>query len=84
MRNLKKFFTMAFLFILLGTTLGICQPELIPYRKGDKWGFCDRNKKIVIPIKYDLVWPFSEELAAVKLNGKLGYIDKEGKEYFAD
>jgi len=84
MRNLKKFFTMAFLFILLGTTLGICQSELIPYRKGDKWGFCDRNKKIVIPIKYDLVWPFSEGLAAVKLNGKLGYIDKEGKEYFAD
>ena len=23
-------------------------PFLIPYRKGDKWGFCDRNKKIII------------------------------------
>ena len=27
-------------------------PELIPYRKGDKWGFCDRNKKIMIKCIY--------------------------------
>jgi len=80
MRNLKKVFAITFLFILLGTTLGICQPELIPYRKGNEWGFCDRNKKIVIPIKYDDVGSFSEGLARVELNGKWGYIDKEGKE----
>ena len=29
---------------------------LIPYRKKDKWGFCDRNKKIVIQPVYD--WGF--------------------------
>jgi hypothetical protein len=84
MRSLKKVFAITFLFILLGTTLGICQPELIPYRKGDKWGFCDRNKKIVIPCKYDCVFSFREGLACVQLNGKCGFIDKEGKEYFDD
>jgi predicted nucleic acid-binding Zn ribbon protein len=51
---------------------------LIPYRKGDKWGFCDRNKKLVIPAVYDMVWPFSEGLAAVYVNGKYGYIDTKG------
>jgi hypothetical protein len=30
-----------------------CLPDLIPYRKGDKWGFCDLNKKIVIQCIYD-------------------------------
>ena len=58
---------------------GICQPELIPYKEGDKVGFCDRNKKIVIPIKYDWVWSFSEGLACVKLNGKWGFIDGKGE-----
>ena len=35
-------------------------PKLIPYRKGDKWGFCDRNKKIVVECVYDWARPFSE------------------------
>jgi len=36
----------------------------------------------VIPLKYKLVWPFAEGLAAVELtvNGKKGFIDKTGKE----
>jgi len=84
MKNLKRVCATTFLFILLGTTLGICQPDLIPYRKGDKWGFCDRNKKIIIPIKYDDAEDFLGELARVKLNGKWGYIDKNGVEYFED
>jgi serine/threonine protein kinase len=53
---------------------------LIPFRKGDKWGFSDVNKKIIIEPKYDFAQPFSEGLAAVKLNDKFGYIDKTGKE----
>jgi len=45
-------------------------------------GFCDRNKKIVIPIKYDFAGVFSEGLAPVNLNGKWGFIDKRGKRIF--
>ena len=33
-----------------------------------------------MPIKYDYVGDFIENLARVELNGKWGYIDKEGKE----
>jgi hypothetical protein len=54
--------------------------ELIPYRKGDKWGFCTPDKKIVISPKYDDVRKFNEGLALVELNGKWGFIDKTGKE----
>ncbi|MCX7941379.1 MAG: WG repeat-containing protein [Endomicrobia bacterium] len=58
-------------------------PELIPYCKENKWGYCDKNGNIVIDCKYDYADYFSEEdLARVELGGKLGYIDKSGKEYF--
>lgn len=52
---------------------------LIPFRKGDKWGFCDVNKTIIIPIQYEWAEPFSEGLAAVKKNGRFGFINKQGK-----
>ncbi|MDR1114814.1 MAG: WG repeat-containing protein [Tannerella sp.] len=46
-----------------------------------KYGFKDRNTgEIVIPLKYDIAWPFSEGLAGVKLNDNYGFIDKTGKE----
>ena len=34
--------------------------DLIPYRKGDKWGFCDRYKDIVIMPQYDAAEPFTD------------------------
>ena len=55
-------------------------PFLIPYRKGDKWGYCDRNKKIIIDCRYEYVNRFIGDLALVLLNHKYGYIDKTGKE----
>jgi len=54
--------------------------ELIPYRKGNKWGFCDKNKRIVIENKYNFVDQFNEGLACVNRSGKYGFIDKIGKE----
>ena len=46
-----------------------------------KYGFKLKSSgEIVIPPKYDLAGSFSEGLAAVKLNGKYGFIDKTGKE----
>jgi len=52
--------------------------ELIPYRKGDKWGFCDRDKNILIQPIYDLALYFSEGLAPVEIDGKWGFIDTKG------
>ena len=58
---------------------------LIPYRKKDKWGFCDRDKNLVIQPIYDDAYPFSEGLARVKLNHKRGgYIDTKGTQYWED
>jgi hypothetical protein len=76
-----------FLISIMGLLWASCQQnqelipyQLIPYRKGDKWGFCTPDKKMVVQPKYDDAWSFSEGLARVKLNGKYGFIDKTGKE----
>jgi hypothetical protein len=42
------------------------------------YGYIDRSGKEVIPFLFDGAEEFSEGLAAVKLNGKWGFIDKEG------
>lgn len=57
--------------------------DLIPYRKGDKWGFAKPDKTILIPCKYEEVGDFSEGLAKVMLNNKWGFVDKAGKEVIA-
>jgi len=56
-------------------------PELIPYRKGNKWGYCDRNKKIIIEPMYEEANLFNEKYrtAIVKFNGLFGIIDDNGK-----
>jgi hypothetical protein len=68
-----------FVPLLFGALYG---ENLIPYRKGDKWGFSTEDKKIVIRPKYNKVWPFGEDETATKvmLKGKYGMIDRRGKE----
>ena len=51
---------------------------LIPIKRDDKWGFCNREKELIIPFEYDYVLPFSEGLSAVKIGDKWGYINKSG------
>lgn len=55
------------------------QADLIPFRKGNLWGFCDKNKKIIVPCQYENVFQFSEGRAMVQLNKKVGFIDETGK-----
>lgn len=42
-------------------------------------GIHKQNGEIIIEPQFDLAGHFSDGLAAVKLNGKWGYIDKDGK-----
>lgn len=51
---------------------------LIPYRKGDKWGFCTADKNIVIDCVFDRTYIFTEGIARVKKNGLFGYINTKG------
>ncbi len=53
--------------------------SLIPYRRGEKWGYASAQKNIVIAPKYDDAQWFSEGFAAVKMGSKWGYINKAGK-----
>ncbi len=55
---------------------------LLNVQINDKWGFVDREGKIVIPVIFNETLTFSEGLAAVEFaNGKnqWGFIDKSGK-----
>ena len=54
-------------------------PPLIPYRRKNKWGFCNSDKKIVLECVYDDSQIFSGGLAAVKSNGKWGFINSSGQ-----
>ena len=46
------------------------------------YGYKDGEGKIRIEAKYDDAYSISEGLAIVKLSGKIGYVDKEGNEYW--
>ncbi|MCX7655143.1 MAG: WG repeat-containing protein [Treponemataceae bacterium] len=53
--------------------------DLVPYRKGSQWGFADRQKKIILEPVYEEARCFAEGRAAVKKEGKWGFIDVAGK-----
>jgi len=63
--------------VVLAIIEGLARVEL-----NGKYGYIDKEGKVVIPIKYDFVGDFKGWLAPVQLNGKYGCIDKKGKEYF--
>ncbi len=53
--------------------------NLLAFKKGNKWGFCDENGKVVINPEYNGAKSFSNELAAVCRDDKWGYITPENK-----
>lgn len=57
------------------------KPALIPYRSGKKWGFCNREKDIIIECIYDRVKLFDElNLSRVQNDNLWGIIDNFGNE----
>jgi len=52
--------------------------ELVPYRKGNKWGYSTKDKKIVVDCEFDYTFRFSDGIGKVKKNGRYGYIDLSG------
>lgn len=73
----------SFLLVLLAISTSLFAQtidySLVPYRQGNKWGFADAQKNMVIAPKYNDVNWFSEGLAAVQIGSKWGYINKQGK-----
>lgn len=54
-------------------------PPLFPVRKDGKWGFIDREGKLVIAPAFERAGRFSEGLAPVVLAGRHGYVDATGR-----
>jgi hypothetical protein len=53
---------------------------LIAVKSDGKFGFVDKNGKVVISPRYEEVMPFVRGISAVKRDGKWGFVDKMGKE----
>ncbi len=58
--------------------IAIAEPQLIPYRKKDKWGFCKPDKKIVIDCVFTQTEPFNNDYANIQSGSKWGLINKKG------
>lgn len=52
---------------------------LAAVEKNEKWGYIDRDGKVVIPLQYDYVYDFSEGLAVVYKDEKKSFIDTAGR-----
>ena len=52
--------------------------RLIPYRKGDLWGYADADKNIIIKPEYSEADLFYAGFASVKKGDKYGYINRDG------
>ncbi len=72
----KKFLLGVSLFFLI--QISAQAQELIPYRSGDLWGYCDRQKNLLIPCQFEDAQFFIGDLAKVKQNGQWGLMDLKG------
>lgn len=54
------------------------QEGRMPILIGRKWGYVDREFKLVIPAIYDYAMQFSEGLASVRIGNQCGFIDSDG------
>src|SRR4030042_1177573 len=71
------------LLILSAVFITACGRDPIPFRRGEKWGFCNEKKEIVIPPQYDYARPFHEDLALVVINTpdpRCGFVERSGRE----
>ncbi|WP_348798998.1 WG repeat-containing protein [Flavobacterium adhaerens] len=61
--------------------------DLIPFKKGDQYGYCNKSKKIIIPIQYTNAYPFGyqtinglyEDYASVENEKGWFIINKKGE-----
>jgi hypothetical protein len=67
-------------FVLLVVWSSLCAQDLIPYRKGAKWGFADKNRVVQIAPTYDNAGRFVNGFARVQVAGKWGLVNAAGKE----
>jgi hypothetical protein len=71
------------LIIILLCSIPLCsqaqQKRFIPYRAGDKWGYCDEAKKILISPQFKKTNLFYGDLAVTESDSGMFIIDRKGK-----
>ncbi len=55
-------------------------PELIPFNNNGKWGYCNRNKEILIDCIYDEAGFPYKDLVPVSKYSKIGILDLQGNQ----
>lgn len=63
--------------------VGSFSEGLCPVMKNNKFGFVNKNRSLIIPMRYDDVSKFERGFANVKVNNKWGTIDYVGNEILA-
>ena len=84
---MKVFFSSLFSICTLSSFCQEKSSQLVPYRNGNLWGYSDKNKKIIIPPKFNEASVFGyltnccfySDFAKVKLGSKSYLIDLKGK-----
>jgi hypothetical protein len=66
------------LLLFLQENLSAQLPDLIPYRKGNLWGYCDSMKKMIIEPKYKRAYPFDKGFGIVEIDSSSEIIDEHG------
>ncbi len=62
--------------------IALSLPNVIPYRKGNKWGFCSSDKVLKIECIYDCVTPINDKFVAVRKDKKWRLFDWETNENY--
>jgi hypothetical protein len=51
---------------------------LYPAVDGELWGYVDSTGKVVLTYQYEEAWSFYDNMAMIRIDGKIGYINKAG------
>lgn len=83
---MKKIIVLLVMVLSCGMMFGQKYTKKKDYSEGlaavyfqERWGFVDKNNKLVINYAFEDVKPFNNGVAQVKYQGKWIYIDKKGK-----
>lgn len=76
---MKKILLLLFCIISFSFLVKAQDDLLVPYRKGDQWGFAERDKKVFITPQHDEVFPFKNGFAKVRNGTRYGIINMKGE-----
>lgn len=75
------FYVLSVLLALLTDTALLAQTtssSLVPFRRGNRWGYANHKRHLVLPLAYDEAGPFVNEVAWIRQGTLFGYIDGGG------